>query len=345
MACVIKKNKSPYWYVKYYENSVAVEYSTKSRNRLVAKRIRNDIEDRVALQKFNLIPHNKKLLVVDFYKEFLDTKISSGKTCDGTLDRYQRALKYFFAYLPEKKYINDFTNRDINDFVITRSKEVGQSAVYNELRTLKTFFNLCERLHNYPAPTKNISVKRPDRKEPCLYSQEEIRMMVKVSDVFKKAVLMTDLQGGLRKREMATRKWKHVDFENERVYITLDNDFKTKGRDNRFVPLRQETAEALLRWREQTSFKGEQNYLFPGRHGKRHSHFDLVMKRILKDIGVKGHCQKFRDNFASYSLACGVPLQNVRDYLGHDEIGTTNHYANYMPKRIEPDIKQLFEWK
>jgi integrase len=102
--------------------------------------------------------------------------------------------------------MDDFTNRHINDFVIARSREVGRSAVYNELRTLKTFFNLCERLYNIPAPTKNISVQRPDRKEPRVYSQEDIRKMLVVTSGFERAALLLDLQAGLRKSEMATRK-------------------------------------------------------------------------------------------------------------------------------------------
>jgi integrase len=125
----------------------------------------------------------------------------------------------------------------------------------------------------------------------------------------------------------------------------MEDDFKTKGRDNRFVPLRQETREALLQWRERTKHKDEEDYIFTGKKGGAIYNFDLTMGRILRSIGVEGHCQKFRDTFASYSLGCGVPPQNVRDYLGHESFEITNFYANYLPRKIEADIRQLFEWR
>jgi len=60
----------------------------------------------------------------------------------------------------------------------------------------------------------------------------------------------------------------------------------------------------------------------------------------------RGSVRKFRDTYASYSLACGMPLQNLKDNLGHSDISTTQIYLQMLPRIKSEEIKALFnDWK
>lgn len=342
MACIIKKNNSPFYYVKYYAEGKPVELSTKSRNLEVARRIRRKVEDELALGNFGLIATSSSISVKNAYDEFIKTH--KRKVNERSLDRYTRSLQPFLGFHTGIDCMNKFKYHHINDYLNERSRTIRQSSQYNELRAIKLFFGLCEKLHNIPSPAKNISIKKPPRKEPNIYTQEEILRLLAVKDHQAKAAIMLDLQIGLRKGEMASRKWKHIDFDRNLIRIVVEKDFIPKDKNNRTIPLREETKKALFTWREKSKYTREEDYVFPGKRGKGNAHFDRFMLSILFKAGVHGSCQKFRDTFASYSLACGVPPQNVRDLMGHSSLEITDRYSNYLPKAVRPEMKKLFEW-
>jgi len=344
MASIIQKNNSPFYYVKYYENGMPKEHSTKSRNYKVAQRIRNEIEDRITLGRFDLIPASSSVPVDEFRKEFFETKGRDMR--ESSVDRYRRSINQFLSFYPEVKNMKQFTYRHINDYLNKRKQDgLEQSSLCNELRAIKVFFNLCNKLYKIPSPARDIRLNKPSRKAPNIYSQDEIRKILSVRALKDRAVLLLDLQTGLRKGEMASRKWKHIDFEKDIIWVLSEKEFVPKDKESRQVPLRKETKEALLNWHKESRFNNEDDYIFYSRGKQGITHFDRFMLNVLAKAGVKGSCQKFRDTFASYSLACGVPPQNVREWLGHSSLKVTDKYSNYLPKAVESDIRRLFEWR
>jgi len=133
------------------------------------------------------------------------------------------------------------------------------------------------------------------------------------------------------------------------IWVRKEDGFIPKDKDNRFIPLKPETKKALLEWKKISKHSKEEDFIFPNAKGKifgtnERSKFDVFMSKVLKRVGVKGHCSRFRDSFASYSLGVSVPPQNVQQWYGHSDFRTTQHYINYLPKAVEPDIRKLFEW-
>jgi len=214
----------------------------------------------------------------------------------------------------------------------------------NEAITLKSFFNDCEKANKISSPMKDIKVKEPLPKKPNIYTQPEIRKMLVVKHPRDRAMLLLGLLVGLRKGEMASRKWEHMDWTADDVWARVEDDFIPKDKGARSIPLNPVLKEAWQEWYKLSKQNKEEDFVFPGRKG-RYSHFDVLMGATLKKYGIKGYCKKFRDKAASYWLATGVPLQNVREWLGHSDIKIANHYLNYLPKAIEPDIRMIFVWK
>ncbi len=50
----------------------------------------------------------------------------------------------------------------------------------------------------------------------------------------------------------------------------------------------------------------------------------------------------YRHTIATYFYNTGVPLQSIRDYLGHDYEEMTEQYIDYMPKKIEKASEEYF---
>ena len=50
----------------------------------------------------------------------------------------------------------------------------------------------------------------------------------------------------------------------------------------------------------------------------------------------------YRHTIATYFYNTGVPLQSIRDYLGHDYEEMTEQYIDYMPKKNEKASEEYF---
>jgi len=154
------------------------------------------------------------------------------------------------------------------------------------------FFNTCEKKHKIRSSAKEITIGEPNKKPPCLYSQDEIRKLVATKNLRNRAMFFLALQAGLRKGELGSRKWKDIDFERNSVWIREDG-FTPKDRAVRFIPLKHETKEALLELRNSSKYNKSEDLIFPNSKGKEflatkpfpRSNFDRPMKEALKSIG------------------------------------------------------------
>jgi len=152
-----------------------------------------------------------------------------------------------------------------------------------------------------------------------------------------KAMITLLLQTGMRKGEINNLEWSDIDLENKTVSINIKEGWGPKDKTYRRLPLYEESHKAL------TELKPEGNgYIF----GKPDRHLDRTFKRFFDKIEIRGSVRKFRDTYASYSLACGMPLQNLKDNLGHSDIRTTQIYLQVVPRIKSEEIKTLFNgWK
>ena len=139
-------------------------------------------------------------------------------------------------------------------------------------------------------------------------------------DHLSPAVLLS-MNTGLRRGELLALRWDSIDFG--RRILTVEGG-TSKSRQTRHVALNDEAMGALNRWREQTN--GGRR-IFEVSTG-----FKTAWAKLLKRAKItKFRWHDLRHHFASRLVQAGVPLNTVRDLLGHSSVAMSLPYAHLAP--------------
>lgn len=162
---------------------------------------------------------------------------------------------------------------------------------------------------------------REDRGKPALASLR----LVEFTDHLKPMVLVS-LNTGMRRGELFDLKWPAVNFTTKTITVMGDN---TKTLDTRHIPMNRETAATLDAWKKQSKGTG---YVFPGQSGERIDNAKSAWLNLLERAKIEAfRWHDMRHDFASRLVMAGVPLNTVRDLLGHADIKMTLRYAHLAP--------------
>lgn len=141
------------------------------------------------------------------------------------------------------------------------------------------------------------------------------------------AVLLS-INTGLRRGEVLKLSWSSVDFNRRLLTVEGRN---ARSRQTRHVPLNEEALSALRRWREQS---GAGTRIFDMTSG-----FRTAWNKLLKRARIsKFRWHDLRHHFASRLVQRGVPLNTVRDLLGHGSVAMSLRYAHLAPDQGSPNL-------
>lgn len=129
---------------------------------------------------------------------------------------------------------------------------------------------------------------------------------------------------GLRRSELFRLKVRHVYLEEERLIIPTGKSDKAR----REVPLEGEPLRRLRRWIAKQDLT-DADPVFPGVHkDKLYEAWWAVREELdLEDV-------RFHDLRHTYGRMCaegGMPIQELKRYMGHEKIETTMRYSLYRP--------------
>jgi integrase len=141
-----------------------------------------------------------------------------------------------------------------------------------------------------------------------------------------KPMVLVSLNTGMRRGELFDLKWSAVNFSTNTITATGDT---TKTNDTRHIPMNKETVSVLEHWKKQA---GKSRYVFPNQEGGRLEDVKSAWLRLLERAKIDGfRWHDMRHDFASRLVMAGVPLNTVRDLLGHSDIKMTLRYAHLAP--------------
>ena len=141
-----------------------------------------------------------------------------------------------------------------------------------------------------------------------------------------KPMVLVSLNTGMRRGELFNLKWSTVNLETKTITVA---GATSKTNDTRHIPMNKETLSVLKDWKKQTS---NTLFVFPNQTGGRLEDVKSAWLKLLKRAKIEDfRWHDMRHDFASRLVVAGVPLNTIRDLLGHADIKMTLRYAHLAP--------------
>ena len=281
------------------------------------------------------------------------------------------SLNYFVEYFKQQRDINTISLKDIESFLIFLQQKVKIRSCTNGkngegytvyFRNLKAAFNLAKDWgyikENY---FTKIKLPKKQRIQPAFINSSQLSAIsnqIKTSVV--REVVVFGFYTGMRLNEIVNLKWKNVDI-NTRIITVGDEEFTTKGKNQRFIPVCDEVFEILTRLQGKGQCKTEKNpsrqvndkveliggqacistlkqretfkgYVFCKSDGEKYNG-DYLSKKFREACRAAGidkaiHFHSLRHSFASNLVQQGISLYVIKELLGHSSISTTEIYSH-----------------
>jgi integrase len=301
------------------------------------------------------------------FGDFIDQKYkpwaqaNRPRSADYTLGRLNRCFgKWKHKGLPE------ITTEFVEDWKVARLAEgLAPATVLRDVAALSGVLSRAVKMGKLPGnPVRNVDKPRIDRRPKVRYlnTDEEGRLRTalsvrdeeaiaarisanewrrarsrdplpapeRFSDHLTPAVLLS-INTGLRRGEMLALSWTDIDLKERLLTV---RGASAKSGDTRYMPLNDEAVTLLKDWREDST---EIDRVFPVT-----TSFKTSWGALLKRAGIaKFRWHDLRHHFASRLVQAGVPLNTVRELLGHGSLAMTLRYAHLAPNQTRDAVSKL----
>ena len=277
----------------------------------------NDSKEAVTLRVF--MEEYKLLIQQNRSKNYFDSVVIS----------FNHLIKYF----KPQRAINSISLKDTESFITHLKQNIkkGYSVYY---RTLKAAFNKAKDW-GYVKENYFTRVKLPKRQKlaPAFMNSNQLSAVnSKIDNMIVRDVVVIGFFTGMRLNEIVNLKWKNVNLTTRTITVG-DEEFVTKGKNQRFIPISDEAFQIFLKIQKSIFMnKKIYEYVFCKNNGDNFTgdYFSKRFKRACKaaemDKGI--HFHSLRHSFASNLAQQGVSLYVIKELLGHSSISTTEIYSH-----------------
>lgn len=286
----------------------------------------------------------------------LETYLSNKKLeglSKNSLYYYNMVLSNFLKVVG--MHLADVTTQDLRNYLTYYQSlnNASNASVDNVRRVLNGFFNTINNEGFIPTnPMSRIKHIKQEKKLKKAFTNFEIEKMrgalqnqkkrkksVSEYEILRnKTIFELLLSSGIRVRELVQLNKNDVDL-NSRTFTVMG-----KGSKERECYFNTKT-EYYLRHLLDMEKSRESEALFIGRTGSRIliGGVEGMIRELGECVGVKAHPHKFRRTFATNLINKGVPVEHVKEMLGHTNLDTTMIYAIVDRERVKQSHQQYIE--
>ncbi len=161
-------------------------------------------------------------------------------------------------------------------------------------------------------------------------NQDSLPTLPHYGDHLTPAVVLS-MNTGMRRGELLSLKWAAVDMKGKQLTVEGST---AKNMQTRHIPLNDEALEVLKNWKEQVSDTERVISIDTG--------FKTAWAALLERAKItKFRWHDLRHHFASRLVQAGVPLNTVRELLGHGSMAMTLRYAHLAPDQKREAVAKL----
>ena len=214
-----------------------------------------------------------------------------------------------------------------------RGGNLSESLVHHHLYALKTFMHYQQVNGTLESnPFSVLSFPRPAYRARQVLSREEVKALYEVAENMRDRAMLSLLYGcGLRKSEVIKLNTTDIHFRSQLLYVRSG-----KGKRRRVVPMSGQVTTDLQNYylyerdlytREVT--RDNQYAFILNHHGNRMLDYWKRLKYLVKLAALPGwvSLHHLRHSIATHLLEGGLSIEQVRDFLGHRHLESTQVYT------------------
>lgn len=267
-------------------------------------------------------------------RRFIATKRIEGSS-EKTLARYGYEIQQLLDFF--RKPLEKYTTDDLRFYLSWRRQHANRKQLSNRTldgmrRIYSSFFSwlTSERIipWNPTSALKAIKYKKTVRKP---FTAVDLQQLREACESPRDLALIDWLYAtGCRVSEVANTNIVDVDFENLECVVT------GKGNKERRVYMTTVCAMHLKQYLETRSDTNEALFIGKGTERLSKNGIEAAVRRIGAAAGVTNvHPHRFRRTLGSDLYAKGMPILDIAQILGHEDISTTQIYCYVNPASVK----------
>lgn len=234
----------------------------------------------------------------------------------------------------ESRSLSEIGVKEIQEFAVLRRSKVSPATTNRSLGVLKTMFNRAiDWGYVTENPVRRVKMERERNRREKFLSADQVTEFLTAIPTPIRPIVVAALHTGGRRSELLNLNWEDVDLRSNTIQFR-----DTKGGGDRAVPI-DRTLRAVLRALPSRLAGGP---VFLGRFGRlTRNELRSDFEKAVKKAGLQGlRFHDLRHSYASFLARAGVPLNTIRELLGHRTLEMTLRYSHLSPdhKREAVDV-------
>ena len=275
-------------------------------------------------------------------KRFIASKRAVNRQ-DKTLKQYVREIRNVLSFL--QKPLDEITGMDLRYYygVMREQRHIKMSTMQTRLHYLSSFWDFLQSEGLAASnPVKRVGALKIEKTLKKPYSAEDLEALRSHCDSLRDRALLEFLYStGVRVSEAVSLNVGDIEMEKQEliVYGKGGKERKTYLTDSAKYYLRKYLQDRVCK--EGVSLGQIQSEpLFIARNGPYRRLSVAGVQYMLRQLGRKAgvkvvHPHRFRRTIATDLLARGMPVEQVRDFLGHTKLDTTMIYCTIKSESVK----------
>jgi integrase/recombinase XerD len=213
---------------------------------------------------------------------------------------------------------------------------LSESHINHHVYALKLFFKWLEANGKITSnPISGLEFPTPKQKAREILSLKEIKQLYNACETYKERVILSIYYGcGLRRAEGIQLDLKDVHFRTSLLYVR-----EGKGAKRRVVPMNEQVKQDLYHYvLQERKAKANETSFLVGQMGRRMNPNQVIriLKKLLEKTGIEKEItlHGLRHSIATHLLENGLSVENVRDFLGHSHLESTQIYTRINKQQL-----------
>lgn len=278
-----------------------------------------------------------------------------------------RYIKEFFHYLEQKGFyqIEQTTAKQINEYYDyishrpnkTNGGTLSQKTTHGHMRNVKDLFvmlqteslsaGLVGKIKTNPCSTLKFPYPKEESEKRTILTQEEIKELYTATETAQERAILSMAYGcGLRVGELVKCNIEDIRLR-EKILIVPEG----KGKKRRVVPMSSGTVKDLSDYyynereklTKERDYKPNENaFMLHSRGGRmQKGTYNRNLKIVIERCGNQTIVEKeitihnLRHSIATHLIEQGIPVEQVRMFLGHSQLETTQVYTHISKQMLK----------